>query len=338
MQVVENHSLASLNTFGVDVQAKWFAQVTSVTELQELLASPQWQNFPRLILGGGSNILFTKDYDGLVIHNLLRGEQLLDQDADHIWIRVGAGENWHELVQFVIDRGWGGIENLSLIPGYVGAAPIQNIGAYGVELSDVLWSIEAVNIETGRLVKLTAAECAFGYRDSIFKRKLKDQFVIVSVTLRLNLQHSINASYPALAAKLEEMGIEEPTIREVSKAVIEIRQSKLPDPNKIGNAGSFFKNPVISRTDFDRIKEKYPDVPSYALEDDTNKVPAAWLIEQCGWKGKKVGRVGMHEKQSLVLVNYGGANGQELAQHAMDVKKSVADQFSIELQAEVRIV
>lgn len=342
--VISKHSLKSLNTFGVDVSAKWFASVTSVKGLQALLADSRWTSVPKLILGGGSNILFTKDFDGLVIHNVIRGIEEVGVDGDHTFLRAASGEVWHELVMHTVNLGLGGIENLSLIPGFVGAAPIQNIGAYGAELSEVFAEAAAVHFSTGESRTFSLQDCRFGYRDSVFKRELAGQYVITSVTLRFDQKHEVNTSYGAIVDTLKTKGITEPSIRDVSNAVIAIRRSKLPDPTEIGNAGSFFKNPVVPPAKLDELRSRYPDIPHYqsrAAAMPSNgeaKLLAGWLIEQAGWKGKRIGNVGMHAKQALVLVNYGGATGEELLRHARTVKQSVADKFGVELEEEVRII
>ena len=338
MQVTENHSLKSLNTFGVDAHAQWFAEVSTVRELEELLSEPRWRSVPKLALGGGSNILFTNDFDGLVIHNIIKGIEVVREETDFVLLRAGGGEGWHDLVMHAVERNWGGIENLSLIPGYVGAAPIQNIGAYGAELSEVFDSLEAVDLHSREMKQFSPSECRFGYRYSVFKGELKDRFMITAVTLRLYKKPEVNTNYGAVKETLQKTGVTQPTIRDVSNAVINIRRSKLPDPAEIGNAGSFFKNPVVSEDIFTAIQAKYPDAPSYPQQNGQVKIPAGWLIEHAGWKGKRLGSVGMHERQALVLVNYGEATGAELHSHAMRVKQSVSEIFRIELEEEVRVV
>ena len=292
-----------------------------------------------MFLGGGSNVLLCNDYAGLVIRNAIKGKQIVHEDDDHVLLKVYSGESWHETVMYCVDRNWGGIENLSLIPGTVGAAPMQNIGAYGVELEQVFDHLEAFNLHTFELETFNKSQCAFGYRESVFKRQLKGQYFIYSVTFKLNKKPSIHADYGDIQAMLNEKGLSPETagIKDVSDAVIHIRQSKLPDPKVLGNSGSFFKNPQITIEHFEALKLKFPDIKGYP-QNDGMKVPAGWLIEQCEWKGKRVGNTGSHAKQALVLVNYGGATGSEIYQLAQDIIQSVADKFSIHLEPEVNIV
>lgn len=339
MQIERNISLKPLNTFGLEAKAKLFIDVTSIEELQDALASDPAKQNDLMILGGGSNILLTQDFDGLVIKNSIKGKEVIHETEDFVLVKVGAGENWHEFVLYALDKGWGGIENLSLIPGTVGAAPMQNIGAYGVEIKEVFEHLIAVHIETGEIEKFNKDECRFGYRESIFKNKVKGEYVIVHVVLKLTKrEHHLNTSYGAITQTLEEMKIKKPTIRDISSAVIKIRQSKLPDPAKIGNAGSFFKNPTIDKIQYEELKTEYPEIPGYELPDDGVKIPAAWLIEQCGWKGVKKGDIGVHKNQALVLVNYGGGKGTDLKALAEDIKDSVIKKFGIELNPEVNII
>ena len=292
-----------------------------------------------MFLGGGSNVLLCNDYAGLVIRNAIRGKQIVHEDDDHVLLKVYSGESWHETVMYCVERNWGGIENLSLIPGTVGAAPMQNIGAYGVELEQVFDHLEAFNLHTFELEIFNKSQCAFGYRESVFKRQLKGQYFIYSVTFKLNKKPSIHADYGDIQAILNEKGLSAETagIKDVSDAVIHIRQSKLPDPKVLGNSGSFFKNPQITIEHFEALKLQFPDIKGYP-QNDGMKVPAGWLIEQCEWKGKRVGNTGSHAKQALVLVNYGGATGSEIFQLAQDIIQSVADKFSIHLEPEVNIV
>lgn len=292
-----------------------------------------------MFLGGGSNVLLCNDYAGLVIRNAIKGKQIVHEDDDHVFLKVYSGESWHETVMYCVERNWGGIENLSLIPGTVGAAPMQNIGAYGVELENVFDHLEAFNLHTFELETFNKSQCAFGYRESVFKRQLKGQYFIYSVTFKLNKKPIIHADYGDIQAILNEKGLSAETagIKDVSDAVIHIRQSKLPDPKVLGNSGSFFKNPQITIEHFEALKQKFPDIKGYP-QNDGMKVPAGWLIEQCEWKGKRVGNTGSHAKQALVLVNYGGATGSEIYQLAQDIIQSVADKFSIHLEPEVNIV
>ena len=334
--IEKNVCLKPYNTFGLGAQAKLMARVDSVSNLQEILADNSLHNEPRFILGGGSNILLTKDIDALVIKNEISGIELINETEDSFFVKSGAGIPWHELVMHCITNGYAGIENLSLIPGNVGATPMQNIGAYGVELKDVFHVLEAVELATGNVRSFSASECEFGYRESVFKRKLKDEFVISSVTLRLNKQANLNTSYGAIDQELERLGISSPTIKDVSQAVIGIRQSKLPDPKVLGNSGSFFKNPVVQTVIYEELKTKYPEIPGYPAGENT-KLAAGWLIEQCGWKGKVVGNTGSHGKQALVLVNYGNATGVEIFNLSEQIMKSVYDTFGVQLEREVNV-
>jgi len=332
--IQKDFDLKDFNTMGVSSKASFFTDASSVLQLREAIKFAKERKLEILVLGGGSNILFKSDFDGLVIYNSLKGKELISKTA----LRVSGGENWHELVLFCVDNGLGGIENLSLIPGFVGAAPIQNIGAYGVELQDVFVSLEALMIESGKVQTFTKEECRFGYRDSIFKRDLKGKIIIVSVTLSLSKEGKVNTSYKALAENLSEKGITNPDIKDVSKAVIEIRQSKLPDPKEIGNTGSFFKNPVISTERFNQLKSKYPGIPCYPITERQVKVPAGWLIEQAGWKGKRKGDAGVHDKQALVLVNHGNATGEEIWNLATEICLSISEKFDITLTPEVNVI
>ena len=332
-----NVQLKQYNTFGIDAKAAYFHRFTSTDELTLALKNLD-DSHPLLILGQGSNILLTGDFSGLVLKNELHGIDLIKEDDDHVWIKVMSGENWHEFVLHCISNSWGGIENLSLIPGTIGAAPMQNIGAYGVEQKDVFESLEAFEIKTGKLHKFNNADCQFGYRESIFKKEAKGQFIITSVTFKLNKKHEFNTSYGAISETLESMKVSELSIKAISDAVIAIRQSKLPDPVEIGNAGSFFKNPTIDKMDFEGLRAEFPNVPGYTQPESRVKVPAAWLIEQAGWKGKTFGEIGVHKNQPLVLVNYGEGKGSDLRDLAFEIKASVANMFGIELTPEVNII
>lgn len=338
MHFQTNISLKNYNTFGIQAKASNFIDVKSVGELQKLIQSETYRNNPVLVLGGGSNLLFTKDFQGLVVKMSLKGLEKIKEDEREVIIKAGAGENWHQFVLFCIENGYGGIENLSLIPGTVGAAPMQNIGAYGVEIKEVLESLEAMDINTGEIKVFRNEDCEFGYRQSIFKNKLKGKYIIISVTFKLQKNPSINISYGAIKDTLSSMGVTRLTIKAVSDAVISIRKSKLPDPEVIGNAGSFFKNPEVEEKVFTDLKEKYPTIPGYPTTPGMVKIPAGWLIEQAGWKGKRVGETGVHKDQALVLVNYGNAQGKEILALAMEVQKSVKEKFGIEIVAEVNIV
>ncbi len=336
--VLTNQSLQSYNTFGIDVSAKYFSEIKSTDDFKALITEPGFEKEEKLILGGGSNILFTKNVDGLVIKNSLPGIKIIKEDPYHSWIKVAAGEPWHPFVLYCVERNLAGIENLSLIPGLVGAAPMQNIGAYGVEIKDTCEEVEAVNMATGEEEIFNNAACEFGYRESIFKHKLKGQFLITAVTFKLNKIFKPNIHYGDIKRTLEEMRVQEITIKAVSDAVITIRSSKLPDPKVIGNAGSFFKNPVVSRKLFNTLISKNPLMPNYPQKNGEVKIPAGWLIEQCGWKGKVVGNTGAHKSQSLVLVNYGHATGHEIYDLALQIRQSVKEKFDIDITTEVNIV
>jgi UDP-N-acetylmuramate dehydrogenase len=336
IDIQENVSLTPFNTFGLAAKAKRFGVFRSIEELKEGLEAKG--NDELLILGGGSNILLTQDFDGLVLKNELNGIEVVKEDNEHLWVKAMAGEDWHQFVLHCIAHDWAGIENMSLIPGTVGAAPMQNIGAYGVEIKDVFDELEALDKSTQTLRSFSNAECEFGYRESVFKKELKGQYVICSVTLKLRKEPVFNTSYGAIQETLEEMKISELSIKAVSDAVIKIRQSKLPDPAKIGNSGSFFKNPVIEGIDFEGLKAEFPNIPGYKLETGEVKVPAAWLIEQAGWKGKTFGQIGVHKKQPLVLVNYGDGNGRDIERLSQEIRSSVRKKFGIELTPEVNII
>ncbi|MFH5831149.1 UDP-N-acetylmuramate dehydrogenase [Halalkalibaculum sp. DA384] len=338
MQLKENHSLKPYNTLGVEAKAEQFISIGTVDQLVQVLTDPNFRDIDKCVLGGGSNVLFRDDVKGLVLHISIKGIHKVREDKNHVWVRSGAGVIWHDLVLHCVERGWGGIENLSLIPGTVGAAPIQNIGAYGAELKDVFESLEAVETETGEVRTFTYDECRFGYRDSIFKNELKGKYIITHCTLRLSRHPEVNTSYGAIQARLEERGVTDPTIRDISETVIDIRRSKLPDPDALGNAGSFFKNPVVSKEKYDQLKRRYPEIPGYPLEGPVVKVPAGWLIEETGWKGKVVGNAGTYHNQALVIVNHGGATGTEILQLAEKVKTAVHERFGIELEPEVNII
>ena len=291
-----------------------------------------------MVLGGGSNVLFTRNWLGLVAHMCIHGVEVVSESEDLVQVSVGAGENWHQLVQWAVENGYGGIENLSLIPGTVGAAPMQNIGAYGVELKDVFHSLEAMDLKTGKVVRFFKEDCSFGYRYSIFKGEQKGKFVITRVNLTLSKQPEVNTTYGAILQTLQEMNVSQPSIRDVSEAVIQIRQSKLPDPLEIGNAGSFFKNPVIEKAHYEALEALHPQIPHYTVSDDEEKIPAGWLIEKCGWKGYREGEIGVHDKQALVLVNHGMARGMDIRKLAMAIMRSVKKEFQIDLEPEVNMV
>ncbi|PRX53083.1 UDP-N-acetylmuramate dehydrogenase [Flagellimonas meridianipacifica] len=337
MKIQENISLRKYNTFGIDVSARFFVEITGLLQLQKVL---ELKAYPKkFILSGGSNVLLTQDIDVLVMHINLKGISIEDETDSEVVLKVMAGENWHDLVLWSLDKGYGGLENLSLIPGNTGTAPIQNIGAYGVELKDVFESCTAMEIATGELVEFDQDSCQFGYRDSIFKNKAKGKYIITSVNLRLTKEnHQLNTNYGAIENELKKLGIVYPTVHDVSKAVIAIRRSKLPDPDEIGNSGSFFKNPIVSKKTFERLKKSYPEVPSYQISKSEIKIPAGWLIEQCGFKGKRIGDAGVHEKQALVLVNHGNASGEEILDLAKTIQRTVNKKFKIEITPEVNII
>ncbi len=329
-------SLKPYNTFGIDVTARYFTTVNSITALQAILADDQWKTIPCFILGGGSNILFTQDFPGLVIHNEIMGIECVGDDENHVTLKIGAGENWHAFVLYCIKNNYAGVENLSLIPGTVGAAPIQNIGAYGVELKDVLHEVHAVSTDGHNTAHIfTNSDCAFGYRDSIFKHALKNKTVITHVVLRLNKKPIFHVEYGAIAERIKGRPL---SIKTISDVIIQIRQEKLPDPKDIGNAGSFFKNPIVTEKIFLRLQEKYPKMPHFPEPNAHVKIPSAWLIEQCGFKGKRFGNVGVHADQALVIVNYGGGTGLEIKKLSEDITQSVLEKFGIQLMTEVNIL
>ena len=337
MHIQQNISLKPYNTFGIDAKAKYFFSVNSIVELKEVLQSKDYPD--KFILGGGSNMLLTKDIKALVIHINIKGIEILSEKNDIVLVKANAGENWHEFVLWCLEHNFGGIENLSLIPGNVGSAPIQNIGAYGVELKDIFISCEAININSLELETFTNKDCKFDYRESIFKHNAQGKFIITSVTFQLSTQnHKLHTEYGAISSQLKEMNVENPTIQDISNAVIAIRQSKLPDPKKIGNSGSFFKNPIISTKDFNSLKAIFPDIPSYILSEKEVKVPAGWLIEKAGFKGKTFINYGVHKHQALVLVNYGGAKGKDILKLAKLIQKTVKQIFNIEIETEVNII
>jgi len=338
MLVLQNHSLKKLNTFGVEVKVKLFAEVFSEDELIEILSDVKFKSEPKLILGGGSNILFTKDFDGLIIKVSMSGINVIEENDESVLIEAGAGIIWDELVKFCVEKNFGGIENLTLIPGTVGAAPIQNIGAYAQELADTFISLTGVFIESGEGKIFSKNECRFSYRSSIFKEELKNEFIISSVRLKLSKSSKTNTSYKALSDYISKKGIANPTIKDVSTAVAEIRRSKLPDPEKIGNAGSFFKNPFVSKELFQKLKSEYSDIISFNVETGQIKISAGWLIEKCGWKGKRVGDVGTSPDHALVICNFGNATGAEVLEFAMRIKEEVANKFGIKLEEEVNIL
>jgi UDP-N-acetylmuramate dehydrogenase len=338
MTIQENVSLKSYNTFGIDAIAKYFASFNSLTELEEILNSKLQTPNPKLILGGGSNILLTKNFDGIVLKNEVKGIEVIKEDDGHVYVKAGAGENWHQFVLYCVENNYAGVENLSLIPGNVGASPMQNIGAYGVEIKDVFYELEAFHKRDGVVQKFSLRDCEFGYRESVFKNKYKGQFVITSVTYRLNKKLSFNTSYGAIEQELGKMGVKELSIQTISQAVINIRTSKLPDPKEVGNAGSFFKNPIISNEQYLELKENFPGIVAFPSGNHHTKLAAGWLIEQCGWKGYRKGDAGCYPKQALVLVNYGKATGEEIFDLSEEIIESVKKTYGVILEREVNIV
>jgi UDP-N-acetylmuramate dehydrogenase len=335
MNIIQNQSLKNYNTFGIDAKAKEFIAVNTVDALVEVVASSQ----DLFILGGGSNMLLTQDIQKLVVHLDLKGLEIIEENEDFVIVRAQAGENWHEFVLWCIDQDFGGIENLSLIPGNVGTTPIQNIGAYGVEIKDTLFSCEALNRKTLQIETFTNEQCKFDYRESVFKNELKEQYIITAVLFKLTKKnHKVSTTYGAIETELSNQNIQNPTLKDISNAVIAIRQSKLPDPKELGNSGSFFKNPVISKEAYKKAKAIHPDMPHYVVSENSVKVPAGWLIEQAGFKGKRFGDAGVHKNQALVLVNYGTATGAELVALSQTIQQTILDQFGIAIEAEVNII
>jgi UDP-N-acetylmuramate dehydrogenase len=341
MELLEKINLKPFNTFGISVTAKYFCEVENINQLQELRESEMFKKNPSLILGGGSNILFTKNFEGIIIRNSLKGIEKVKESDDSIELKVSSGEIWSDLVMHCVKNNWGGIENLSLIPGTVGAAPIQNIGAYGVEVSDVIKNVEAIDLTSGRAEVIDHDDCKFSYRESVFKSGNKKKFFISSVTLRLTKKnHHINTRYGAVLSTLQQKNNSSSTefsIQQISDAVIQIRKEKLPDYRIVGNAGSFFKNPEIDQDDFKKLKNDYPEMPHYNTVNQQVKIPAGWLIEQCGWKGKTFDHVGVHPHQALVIINREGASGDEIFSLALKIISSVREKFSITLTPEVNI-
>jgi len=337
MEIQNNFSLKKYNTFGIEAKAAQFVAVHSTDELKAVLQ--QHPNEKKFILGGGSNMLLTKDIDALVIHVDLKGKKVIAEDEDYVTVEAKSGENWHEFVLWTIGQDFGGLENMSLIPGNVGTTPIQNIGAYGTEIKDTFVSCEAMEIATQQVQTFLNADCHFGYRESVFKQDLKDQFIITAVVFKLTKRnHKINISYGDITSELAKNNIENPGLTDVSNAVIAIRQSKLPDPKLLGNSGSFFKNPIISKEDFDQVHAKFPDIKFFPISETEVKVPAGWLIEQAGFKGKRFGDAGIHKNQALVLVNYGNATGQEILAISKEIQKTIFEKYGIAIEAEVNVI
>ena len=335
MNIEKNISLKHLNTFGIDVKASSYCRVTSIDSLLEFLS----ENNSFFTLSGGSNILLTSNIDVPVLHLDLKGINILKETDSHIFIKAQAGENWHEFVLWCISNNFGGLENMSLIPGNVGTSPIQNIGAYGVELKDVFYKLKAIEIATGPRRVFTYEDCNFGYRNSVFKNELKGKYIITSVIFKLTKKdHLIRAEYGAIKSELQARNISKPTIKDISDSVITIRNSKLPNPKEIGNSGSFFKNPVVHTSQFNELQKNYPNIPSYTVSETETKIPAGWLIEQAGFKGKRFGDAGVHKKQALVLVNYGNATGKEILNLAKEIQNKINEQFNIQLEFEVNVI
>ena len=338
MNLLIDHSLKNFNTFGVDVKTKFFTEVFSDEELIALIKDENLRKEKKYLLGGGSNILFTKNFDGIIIKVSIGGIKVIDENSDSVLIRAGAGIIWNDLVKFCVEKNFGGIENLTLIPGTVGAAPIQNIGAYGQELADIFESLSGAYIESGERKIFNKKECNFSYRSSIFKNELKNKFVITSVRLKLSKNPELNSSYKILEEFLSEKKITNPTIKDISSAVASIRRNRLPDPSKIGNAGSFFKNPVIRKKEYSKLKSEFPEIVSFPSEGDSVKLSAGWMIEKCGWKGKRVGEVGTSPDHALIVCNFGKASGAEILEFTMRLKEEVANKFGIKLEEEVNIL
>ena len=336
MKIEENYSLERHNTFHLNVKTRWFMEYNNEEELVRILKDEYVSSFEKVHIGSGSNLLFLHDYRGVVMHSAIKGMAIVEEDDENVSIRVGAGELWDDLVAFAVKNGWGGIENLSLIPGEVGAAAIQNIGAYGAEFKDVVQAVETVEIETASKRIFPIEDCKYGYRSSVFKNELNDKYIVTNVIVRLNKHPRISIEYADLKAELAACN--EINLAAVRKAVIDVRTRKLPDPETMGNAGSFFMNPTISERHYNLLKEQYPSMPSYPLSDGRVKVPAAWLIEQCGFKGKAFGQAGVYEHQALVLVNLGGAEGTEIALLAETIRETVSQRFGIQIEPEVKYI
>jgi UDP-N-acetylmuramate dehydrogenase len=338
MLISENVLLRPYNTFGITAHTRYFASFSSAEELRSILSAPKQQGLPHMILGGGSNMLFTKDFDGIVLKNEIKGITVVKEDDEHVYVKAGAGEHWHGFVMDCIRYNRAGLENLSLIPGNVGASPMQNIGAYGVEIKDSFYELEAFDLQDYSIVTFNNAQCEFGYRESVFKRQYKGQFAILSVTFKLNKQPQFHVKYGAIEEELKRMGVQELSIQAISQAVINIRSSKLPNPAEIGNAGSFFKNPTVDGATHERLKAAFPHIVAYPVDGGHFKLAAGWLIEQCGWKGFREGDAGVHAKQALVLVNYGQASGEDIYRLSQQVLDTVHAKFGVDLEREVNIV
>lgn len=337
MNIQKDYSLLPHNTFGVDVKASLFIEYASVDELKQLLRDYPLKESSWLHIGGGSNLLFTADYPGMILHSAIRGYEVLEENAEEVIIRVGAGEVWDDFVAYTVAQGWYGAENLSLIPGEVGASAVQNIGAYGVEAKDLIVNVETIEAATGKERVFECGECGYAYRESVFKHSLKGQYIVTHVVYRLTKKPSYHLDYGNVRAELERRGCGL-TLENVRRTIIDIRESKLPDPKVQGNAGSFFMNPIIPRTQLEALQADYPQMPHYEVDAERVKIPAAWMIDQCGWKGKQVGRAGVHTRQALVLVNVGGATGKEIIHLSEEIRRSVYDRFGISISPEVNFI
>lgn len=338
MDIIENYSLKLYNTFGIEAKAKYFADVSTINDLRKVLVFRRQKDLPILFIGGGSNMLFVDNFPGIVLKLNLKGIEILKEDNDYVYVKSQGSENWHHFVEWTLEHDFGGLENLSLIPGNVGTTPMQNIGAYGVEVKDYIVEVQTLELETGNERIFTNEECHFGYRESIFKNELRGQYVLVAVTFKLTKQnHQLHVDYGAIKTELDSEQIINPTIQDISRAVIKIRESKLPDPSQIGNSGSFFKNPVISNDEFAEIEKNHPQIAHYKT-DSGIKLAAGWLIEQAGWKGKRFGDAGVHDKQALVLVNYGNATGKEIYDLSEQIIEDVKAKYGVTLEREVNII
>ena len=338
LQVKENFSLKKYNTFGIDVSTRYFIELTTDSEIENFIKENPYKTLPILILGGGSNILFTKNFDGIILKIETKGIEIIRENDESIFVKAKAGELWNDLVNFCVEKNFGGIENLALIPGCVGASPIQNIGAYGSEMKDTFFELEAIDILHGQRKIFSQQECRLAYRNSIFKNELKGKYIILSVTFKLQKNPILNISYSALSKELQKLNLEKPTVAAVRDTVCKIRESKLPDPKIIGNAGSFFKNPSVTVDKYNELKNKFPEIVAYPAEDGNYKLAAGWMIDQCGWKGKRKENAGVHEKQALVMVNLGNASGNEILDLAHEVKVSVKNMFDVDIEFEVNII
>lgn len=336
MEVRENYSLKNYNTFGIDVKCRYFVESDTESEFLEFVSSYELKPEEIMVLGEGSNFLFTDDFDGTVFYPTMKGMEIVEENDEHVWVKVGAGEVWDDFVAWAVEQGYGGVENLSLIPGHVGAAPVQNVGAYGMEAGDTIERVEAIQIEKARKETISAADCRFAYRDSIFKGEWKNRYIVTYVVFRLTKVPEFRLNYGSVREELQKLG--EVSLKNIRRAIIQIRRAKLPDVKELPNAGSFFKNPVVSREQAGQLKERYPELPIYPVDEDRVKLAAGWLIEQCGWKGKDLGKAGVYEKQALILVNRAGASGVEVARLANEVKKSVFMTFGVWIEPEVYVI